>query len=49
MKNNKIIAIFSFIILCFTSSCTKGNSSSSGNPTTPSIVVVGLQIGRAHV
>lgn len=38
MKNNKIIAIFSFIILCFTSSCTKGNSSSSGNPTTPSIV-----------
>lgn len=38
MKNNKIIAIFSFIILCFTSSCTKGNSSSSGNSTTPSIV-----------
>lgn len=38
MKNNKIIAIFSFIILCFTSSCTKGNSSSSDNSTTPSIV-----------
>lgn len=38
MKNNKIIAIFSFIILCFTSSCTKGNSSSSDNSTTPSTV-----------
>lgn len=38
MKNNKIIAIISFIILCFTSSCTKENSSSSGNSTTPSIV-----------
>lgn len=38
MKNNKIIAMFSFIILCFTSSCTKENSSSTGNSTTPSIV-----------